>query len=63
MIVAVYTDPYGTDFVAVGEDIASIFKQLEEDSGEDNIQLSDMMVVVGNPVKVVKTVTYKIEEV
>lgn len=63
MIVAIYTDRYNDEFFATGDDFETVMQQLEENSGEDNISPQDVMVIVGEPVKVIKTVTYTIEKI
>ena len=63
MIVAIYNDDYNNNFVATGEDFEAVMQQLEQDTGEVNISPQDLMVIVGEPVKVIKTVTYTIEKI
>lgn len=62
MIIAIYNDDYNNDFVAVGETIEAVMKQLEQDTGEDNIPLGSVKVFDGTPVKVTKTVTYIVQK-
>jgi hypothetical protein len=63
MIIAIYTDRYNSDFVATGENFDDVMRQLEEDSGEDNIPPDSVKVFEGTPVKVIKTVTYTVQKI
>jgi hypothetical protein len=59
MIIAIYND----DFVATGENFDEVMRQLEADTGEDNIPVNSLAVFEGEPVKVTKTVTYTVQKI
>jgi hypothetical protein len=62
MIIAIYNDDYDNNFVATGETIEAVMRQLEENSGEDSISMGSLVVFEGTPVKVTKTVTYTVQK-